>query len=306
MTPKDDYVTTEDGVRLFVRTIGSGPDAVIIPNRIYLADAFARLSNRRTLIFCDPRNRGRSDHVTDLSRVERGVHHDVDDFEAIRRHYGFDHVSLIGHSYMGVVVVLYAMKYPNYARHIVQIGPMGPDYAQAYPPHLTNRDTTLGDVLARLGELQQERSSLDAREFCKKFWATLRPLYVVDPADADRLAWEPCDVPNETAFMTPWTEHVLPSIQRLQLSQVDFGRVHARVLVIHGRKDRSSAYGGGRDWARRLPEARLVTVDRAAHVPWIEEPALVFSAIETFLDGHWPETAESVTALGVASSPEPA
>jgi hypothetical protein len=40
-----------------------------------------------------------------------------------------------------------------------------------------------------------------------------------------------------------------------------------------------------------------VTVDRAAHVPWIEEPALVFGAIETFLDGRWPEMAERVTAL---------
>jgi pimeloyl-ACP methyl ester carboxylesterase len=69
------------------------------------------------------------------------------------------------------------------------------------------------------------------------------------------------------------------------------------VLVIHGRKDRSAAYGGGRDWALRLPHARLVTVDRAAHVPWIEEPALVFDAIETFLDGRWPEMAENVTAL---------
>ena len=113
MTEKSEYVIADDGVRLFVQRIGNGSDAVIIPNRIYLADAFARLANRRTLIFCDPRNRGCSDHVTDLSKVERGVHHDVDDFDAIRRHFGFDRVSLIGHSYMGVAVALYAMKYPE-------------------------------------------------------------------------------------------------------------------------------------------------------------------------------------------------
>jgi proline iminopeptidase len=297
MTEKSEHVIADDGVRLFVQRIGNGSDAVIIPNRVYLSDAFARLSNRRTLVFCDPRNRGCSDHVTDLSKVERGVHHDVDDFDAIRRHFGFDRVSLIGHSYMGVAVALYAMKYPERARRIVQIGPMGPDDSQQYPPHLTNADATLGDVLARLGELQKERPSLDACDFCKRFWATLRPLYVVDPADADRLGWEPCDLPNETAFMKPWTEHVLPSIQRLQLTAADFNHVDAPVLVIHGRKDRSAAYGGGRDWALRLPHARLVTVDRAAHVPWIEEPALVFGAIETFLDGRWPEMAEEVTTL---------
>jgi hypothetical protein len=57
---------------------------VIIPNRIYLADAFARLANRRTLIFCDPKI-ALFGSCRDSSKVER-VHHDVDDFDAIRRH----------------------------------------------------------------------------------------------------------------------------------------------------------------------------------------------------------------------------
>jgi proline iminopeptidase len=297
MIEKSEYVTADDGVRLFVQTIGNGSHAVIIPNRVYMIDAFARLSDRRTLIFCDPRNRGLSDRVTEPTKMVKGIHHDVDDFEAIRRHYGNDRVSLLGHSYMANVVALYAMKYPEHTGRVAQIGPMGPDQSQHYPAHLTNADATLSDVLAQLGELQKERQLLEPEAFCKKFWKILRPLYVLDPADADRLGWEPCHLPNETGFMKPWTEHVLPSIQSLQLTSDDFARLRSPVLVIHGRKDRSSAYGGGRDWALRLPDARLVTVDNAAHVPWIEEPELVFGAIETFLDGGWPETGEQVMSL---------
>jgi pimeloyl-ACP methyl ester carboxylesterase len=52
----------------------------------------------RTLMFCDPRNRGRSNAISDPSKLERGIHHDVDDLEAVRRHYGLSHVDLIGHS----------------------------------------------------------------------------------------------------------------------------------------------------------------------------------------------------------------
>lgn len=297
MTPSEEFVTTDDGVRLYVQIVGSGADVVIIPNRVYLIDTFDRLADGRTLIFCDPRNRGLSDHVTDRSKIEKGVHHDVDDFDAIRRHFGIDRISLIGHSYMGMVVVLYAMTFPNHAQRIVQIGPMGPDYSRQYPSHLANADATLADVLARLGRLQQERPLLEAESFCRRFWSALRPLYVVDPADADRLGWEPCHLPNEMNFMKPWNEHLLPSIQRLQLTSDDFSKVASPVLTIHGRKDRSSAYGAGRDWALHLPNARLVTVDRAAHVPWIEEPELVFGAIETFLGGGWPEMAETVTSL---------
>jgi pimeloyl-ACP methyl ester carboxylesterase len=55
--------------------------------------------------------------------------------------------------------------------------------------------------------------------------------------------------------------------------------------------DRSAPYGGGRDWATILPNARLVTVDNAGHIPWIEKPGEVFDALQTFLDGSWPSTA---------------
>lgn len=71
----------------------------------------------------------------------------------------------------------------------------------------------------------------------------------------------------------------------------------APVLIIHGRRDRQGPYGGVREWSMKLQDARLVTVDNAAHVPWIEAPENVFGAIETFLDGAWPEAAEVVKSL---------
>ena len=91
--------------------------------------------------------------------------------------------------------------------------------------------------------------------------------------------------------------HILPSIHRLNLTDEDMARAKAPVLVIHGTKDRSSPYGAGREWALLLPNARLITVEGAAHVPWIESPDLVFGSIRRFLDGAWPEAAEKVRQL---------
>ena len=297
MDSSEELVMSDDGVRLFVQKIGNGPTAVLIPNRISVFEAFKVLADGRMLIFFDPRNRGRSDAVTDRSKLEKGIHHDVDDMEAIRRHFSVSRVDVIGFSYMGLGVVLYAMKHHDRVGRVVQIGSMAPDYAKQYPAHLTNVDATLGDVLARLGELQKERQAYEPHVFCKKFWSILRALYVVDPADADKLDWEPCDLPNEMNFLSQWNEHLLPSIERLNLTADDIAKVSMPVLCIHGRKDRSSSYGGGRDWALRLPDARLVTVDNAAHVPWIEDPVKVFGALETFLGGAWPDAAETVTSL---------
>jgi pimeloyl-ACP methyl ester carboxylesterase len=161
----------------------------------------------------------------------------------------------------------------------------------------------LTDVLTRLGQLQQERESHDPQEFCRRFWAVLKPLYVANPADAGKITWDRCDLPNEVNFMKPWLEHVLPSIQKTRLTAETMSPATMPVLIVHGTRDRSAPYGGARDWARMLPNARLLTVENVAHAPWIESPEAVFSALETFLDGGWPEAAERVTALDPGDEP---
>jgi proline iminopeptidase len=301
MQPMEGYLTTEDGVRLFFRKLGSGPNAVIIPNSVHMFDSFQHLAGDRTLIFFDFRNRGRSDSVAEPLKLAKGIHHDVDDIEAIRRHFGIDQVGLIGHSYVGLMVILYAMKYPEHVNRVVQIGPQQPDAATRYPAHLMNADATLADFGRKASQLQQERPP-DPKEGAEKFWALVRELMVANPADAGKIRWTPFDYPNELMFMKHWTENVLPSIQALQLTAQDVSMVKSPVLTIHGTRDRQAPYGGGREWALMLPNARLITVENAAHVPWIEAPEKVFGSIETFFDGAWPNAAEEVKSLDPAAN----
>ena len=46
-----------------------------------------------------------------------------------------------------------------------------------------------------------------------------------------------------------------------------------------------------------LPNARLITIDGAAHMSWVEYPELVFPNIDLFLNGQWPEQAQPVRSL---------
>jgi len=69
------------------------------------------------------------------------------------------------------------------------------------------------------------------------------------------------------------------------------------VLAVHGTKDRSAPYGGAREWAMVVPNARLLAVENAAHVPWIEVPDKVPGAIQTFLNGSWADAARQVESL---------
>jgi len=295
--PRESVVTTQDGVRLFVQTVGDGPTAVVVPNGLYFVDHFKHLAAGRTMIFVDPRHGGRSDTVNDPSKLERGIHHNVDDFEAVRRHFKLQNMALIGHSYLAFAAILYAIAHPAHVSRVVLIGPMEPRPGQVYPAHLTNVDDTLRHALAQLAQLRKQADSLDPIEFCRKFWPIVLPIYVVDPRDVPKLKWGWCDLPNQVNFMPHWTRNILPSLLKLNLAPEDLARVTAPVLVIHGRKDRSAPYGGGREWTTMLPNARLATIERAGHAPWIEDPDAVFGALATFLDGGWPERADQVTVV---------
>ena len=291
------YTTTPDGSRLFFQKTGRGPNVVVIPNAAYMFEDFKYLAEDLTAISYDLRNRGRSDSVTDPSKLAGGVHNDVEDLEAIRRHFGINTIGVLGHSYLGFVVALYAMKYPAHVSRVVQIG-ASPIADKKYPPHLTGADAVAAEVGAKLTELQKQGPGGDLEGFGKKMWALLRMLYVADPADADKITWSASHLPNESfsKLMPYYSQYIAPSMQNTRLSAADFAKANMPILTIHGTRDRHAPYGGGQDWAAMLPNARLLTIENAAHLPWIESPEKVFSSIKTFLNGEWPDLASPATA----------
>jgi len=298
MAATEGYITMDDGVRLFYQAVGNGEKTLLILNGYFLFNDFKYLADGRTVIAIDVRNRGRSDYITDPSKLQRGIHQDVDDIEYVRRHFEIEKLDLLGHSYAGIIPILYALSYPERVGRIVQISSMPPNQSTQYPDHLRNVDSVLQTFFADFRLLQQQRQALSPEEFCAKFWALLRPLYVFNPNDADKIQhWKACHLPTELNFMSYWMGFLMPSIQSLNFTSEQLAKVSAPVLNVHGTKDRSAPYGGGREWALILPNARFLTVDNVAHAPWIEAPEKVLGPIGTFLNGTWPDAAEKVEAL---------
>ena len=79
-----------------------------------------------------------------------------------------------------------------------------------------------------------------------------------------------------------------PTTQAAVLSEEQLKRITMPVLTIHGTLDRNAPYDGGRQWAAELPDARILTVEGAAHAAWLDDPVTVFGAIRHFLRGEWP------------------
>ena len=89
--------------------------------------------------------------------------------------------------------------------------------------------------------------------------------------------------------------HFVGSVQKLDVPRERVARLQKPVLTIHGTSDRNAPYGAGREWAYLLPDARLVTLQGAAHQAFAERPEVVRPAIDEFLRGGWPAAAEKVT-----------
>lgn len=285
-------ITTPDGVRLFYRVVGRGTPSVIVPNGLYYAQDLADLWRERAAVVFDLRNRGRSDAVSGAARPGRGVLDDIDDLDVVRTHFDIARVDLVGHSYVALVALHYAVAHAGHVGRVVALGPPGYGVGHEAPPP---PDAVAREVFGQLGALQR-LSADDPEARCRRVWDVLARLYVCDPALAPRItAWGRCDQPNERAFMAYWTSCVEPSLQQLPAAG-DLAGATCPVLVVHGRHDRSAAYDAGRAWAARLPNARLVTVPDAAHAPWLESPDTVIPALRTFLGGAWPDAAALVRA----------
>jgi len=102
-----------------------------------------------------------------------------------------------------------------------------------------------------------------------------------------------CENEYYHSFMWHLQHHFVGSVMNMNTDSLwlEVKKIEQPVLTIHGTKDRDAAFGAGRQWAMQLKNARLLPVEGAAHVPWMENPQLVITSISTFLDGDWPDQA---------------
>jgi pimeloyl-ACP methyl ester carboxylesterase len=296
-SPKAEYATADDGVRLYYHVVGSGGPVVLVPAGLFLERDFAQLARGRRMVFYDMRNRGRSDRVADSSRIS--LQNDLRDLEAVRRQVQAERVSLIGWSYLGMVVMRYAAEHPERIERVIQIGPIPRQYGTEYPASLRANDSIpVPDSASRALLTHLHETGLPRRDpqaYCEREYQILRVRLVGNPQVAPRVP-DLCAMPNE--WPTTVDRHfrlLFRSIQREDdAGWGSYAQLTFPVLTIHGTQDRNAPYGGGREWAARLPDGRLLTVRGGGHMVWLDAPRVVFGAIDAFLQGTWPPGAVRV------------
>jgi len=274
-----DWVTTDDGVRLWHTVDGTGPPLALVHGGPGLGDNLGPLAellaDRAQVVRWDQRGSGRSDPVGPhtLDRY-------VADLDAVRRHLGPDRWVVGGHSFGATIALQYALAHPERTTALVYVAGVGTGRAwrRAYRQEADRRLTA---------EQQQRRDALFARERTPDEEVEWRALaWVPDFADPDRALEQATVEARRSPFPICWEANRALGAEVRALDEAAVlarcRRLTVPVLVLHGADDPRPAAAVD-PLAAALPDARVVVVPGAGHLPWVEAPDAVRAAITAFL-----------------------
>jgi proline iminopeptidase len=284
------YLTGADGMQLFYRVYGTGPDTTVflgggpaLPISSFEQD-LSPLSHGRTLIFFDARGAGKSQLTLDPALLAMDRH--VADVEAVRQHFGIGRLQLVGHSWGAMVAAFYAAAHPQDVDHMVLVtpGPIEAKYDAEFEAERQSR-TDPAEVQHQweLAGLLLSGQATDPVATCNELFTSFFPAYFYDPANVANLhgTWCP-DAPDAASLLLFGMFAGRASLGPDWNLAPMLAGIQAPALVIHGTGDPIPA-ASTLGYAEALPNGELQTIQGAGHFPWAEEPAAFFSAVNTFL-----------------------
>jgi proline iminopeptidase len=288
-------VTVAPHVQLFVHEEGRGAPVIAVHggpglDSNYLTPDLQPLARQHRVIYYDQRGSGRS---TLSERVN--VQTLVSDLDALRQRLGLSKVALLGHSWGGGLAALYAAAHPGAVSRLVLVSsmPLRAAGLEVFERNLRNRLT--GDENERLNRVMDARVRATTEsqdiETCREYWAILLKAYYADPASVARSRAQPCGGSGiALANGLRVNASVFASLGNFDWTET-MSRLRIPTLVIHGDEDPVPVESAV-EWARTLPDARLLVLARSGHAPYVEQPDQFFRAVDQFLAGKWPAGAQ--------------
>jgi proline iminopeptidase len=287
----DGWIASTDSVRLHYHVAGHGPDTLIAihggpgVDLESIAADFAPLTAHHVVIFYDQRGTGQSTLPADTTRLSAAAQ--IEDLDAVRRHFGLTRVTLVAHSYGPLLAATYALAYPEHVRRMVFFGPVPPrrgDFWKRFGATMAARldsgqAARLTDATRRVAD-----PAADTRAACRDPWAVaLRPRL----ADPDRtlplLRSDLCAAdPRAIRYGLGVTNPVVMASYGDWDLRAQLRALAVPTLVVHGEED-AIPMDLVTEWVTSLPHAQLVRIPHAAHFAYAEQPSLVWPEVERFL-----------------------
>lgn len=286
--PSGGYASV-NGAKLWYESEGSGEPILLIAggpgdSHAVFHPFFSRLADRNRMIYFDGFGVGRSDRAK--SPAEYHFARDVEDVEGLRKALGLRAVTILGHSYGGMVAQAYALKYPQAVKRLILI-----DTFHSGAMWQTNNDNCNQEIRNQYPDVWEKLQAMRARgvrssapEHQELYYGI--PLGLFYFYDASKVALLPKDPGNTEVYYAiagPDADFKIGGDIAALDFRPDLGKLHMPVLVVAGRYDRVSMPRQAAEFRTLIPGVRFVVFEKSGHFPYIEEPGHMLEILGNFL-----------------------
>jgi proline iminopeptidase len=272
---------SDDGVTLYYDVVGKGDPVVMLSggpgfSPEYLRPVADALAKKYSLVLFHQRGTGKSvlakyDNAFEVRKL-------VADLEALRRELKQEKLTLVGHSFGGILSMMYAREHPDRIRALALVDSGGPTLA-AVPKFNANLEARFSaEEKARIKEWSApEKLKNEHKRAVMEITRAKTAAYFHDRSKAKAFT---------EAMGDDWFNDAVFWGVVMQMTALDLRpgleKVKAPVIVIHGQQDPLESSG---EVHATFPGSRLVLIENAGHFPWLEQPEKVYAALDGFLAG---------------------
>ena len=283
--PRASGYTTSTEVPLYWAAYGpSGSSRLVVlhggpgAHHDYMLPQMLDLADTHELLFYDQRGGGRS-QTDDRAPVTWRTH--VEDLERVVEELGAVPLTLVGYSWGGLLAMLYAIEAAGGRVRrepermiLVDPAPVNREFRRIFEAEFARRQSG-----AAVAEMRRELAASGLRErdpeaYRQRNFELSVAGYFADPSAAHRLT--PFRVTGRVQ-QSVWES--LGDYDLLAPGKLD--SIRAPTLILHGRQDPIPLASS--EAAAKAMAATLVAIDDSGHVPYVEQPQALFSAIRRFL-----------------------
>ena len=272
---------SDDGVTLHYEVVGKGEPVVLLSGGPGFSPEYMRpianaLSDRYAAVLFHQRGTGLSSMET-ISGETHAFKTLVADLEALRRELKVNQLTIVGHSWGGILSMLYASEHPDRVRALALIDSGGPTL-QAVPQFVTTLAARMTpEEAAAVKEWSDpERKKANHKKAVLEITRARTGGYFFDREKAKAFG----DALTEESFNDQVFWAITPQMNGQFDLREGVKKLKAPVLVLHGMHDPLQS-------AQEVHEAfagsKLVLIENAGHFPWVEKPEVVYGELRAFL-----------------------
>lgn len=257
------YIEGADQTELYVQEFGEGDPVILLSggpflNAIYLKDIWEHSNSQFKWIVLDQRGTGNS-IVENPDSSSFSLNNYVGDLEALRKKIDADQLTLVGHSWGGMLAMEYAAHHPNMVKKLVLLGSGGPtvNFNRYF---FDNINLRLHDEdRSQMAKLKKQNKNTLPAYFPGYFYDRDRAMQIKKETDFEN--WY-----GQMQFF-PIVFQYYGATQKERVERLN--DYTDPVHLIQGRQDPigiSTAF----KIKETMPQTKIYFIERAGHFPWLE------------------------------------